>query len=311
MPQQRQASSIEEVRRRVGPMDPAHRMDWAILDLGHKPVSKRTVNLSDLEVHVWGLDLIEGSRLPIAMIILSHGWANKARDMEPMASGLIGEFRRLEAESGRRRARDVIVATLDQRNHGERRRIRSKETFDSNPARLISAAANIMGGAMDHEYIMNLLPAYLFPRGERVVEEYMCAGFSMGGHVTWRMVREDPRVKIAVPICSYPGEALGPLLIKRAEVLPDKTYLPPSVEKFFLERSAPGTYAGKKILALHGDLDALMPWHKAEDEWQRVAGECAPGESERWVDYDHGHVVSQDMVRRAAEWFWRWGLSAA
>jgi hypothetical protein len=32
--------------------------------------------------------------------------------MEPMASGLIGEFRRLEAESGRRRTRDVIVATL-------------------------------------------------------------------------------------------------------------------------------------------------------------------------------------------------------
>jgi dienelactone hydrolase len=168
-----------------------------------------------------------------------------------------------------------------------------------------------MGGAMDHEYIMNLLPAYLFPRHERVVEEYMCAGFSMGGHVTWRMVREDPRVKIAVPICSLPGEALGPLLLKRAEMLPDKTHLPPAVEKFFLERSAPGTYAGKKILALHGDLDALMPWQSADDEWKRVASECSPGESERWIDNDYGHVVSQEMVRRTAAWFWRWGLSSA
>lgn len=38
-----------------------------------------------------------------------------------------------------------------------------------------------MGGVMDHQYVMNLLPAYLFPRNERVVEEFMCAGFSMGG----------------------------------------------------------------------------------------------------------------------------------
>lgn len=38
-----------------------------------------------------------------------------------------------------------------------------------------------MGGAMDVQYVMNLLPANLFPRNERVVEEFMCAGFSMGG----------------------------------------------------------------------------------------------------------------------------------
>ncbi len=63
------AASLEEIRRKVGPMDPAHRMDWAILDLGYKPVSKRTINISDLDVHVWGLDLIEGSTLPIAMIV--------------------------------------------------------------------------------------------------------------------------------------------------------------------------------------------------------------------------------------------------
>lgn len=72
--------------------------------------------------------------------------------MEPMASGLIGEIRRLEAAGARRKTRDVIVATLvsapppplaspiadrqDQRNHGERRRIRNKESFETNPGRL-------------------------------------------------------------------------------------------------------------------------------------------------------------------------------
>jgi uncharacterized protein (DUF169 family) len=34
---------------------------------------------------------------------------------------------------------------------------------------------------MDHQYIMKLLPAFLYPRGERVVAEFMSTGFSMGG----------------------------------------------------------------------------------------------------------------------------------
>jgi hypothetical protein len=38
-----------------------------------------------------------------------------------MAAGLLGEMKRLEAQSGCRPKRDFIVVTIDQRNHGERR----------------------------------------------------------------------------------------------------------------------------------------------------------------------------------------------
>lgn len=77
MPQARAAKvSMPDVQavananaKKVGPMDPAHRMDWAILDLGYPPVSKRTVHIADLDAHVWGLDLIEGGELPVAMIV--------------------------------------------------------------------------------------------------------------------------------------------------------------------------------------------------------------------------------------------------
>lgn len=34
---------------------------------------------------------------------------------------------------------------------------------------------------MDNKYVANLLPAYLWPESERVVEEIMVSGFSMGG----------------------------------------------------------------------------------------------------------------------------------
>lgn len=55
--------------------------------------------------------------------------------MEPMAAGLLGEFRRLDAEHGGRK-RDVIVATLDQRNHGERRVNKTLKPFAKNPRQL-------------------------------------------------------------------------------------------------------------------------------------------------------------------------------
>lgn len=56
--------------------------------------------------------------------------------MEPMASGLLGEFRRLDAAQGGTRRRDVVVATLDQRNHGERRANKNWKPFAKNPRQL-------------------------------------------------------------------------------------------------------------------------------------------------------------------------------
>lgn len=126
------------------------------------------------------------------------------------------------------------------------------------------------------------------------------------------MIREDPRVKIAVPICSLPSDALGKHLLWRADKLPDNTtHLPTAVREYFGSRAAPGTYRGKKILALHGGLDAMLPWKNGAEEWEKVVSEAGPGEAERWIDEGYGHVVSQEMVRRTAEWLWRWGLSAA
>lgn len=37
---------------------------------------------------------------------------------------------------------------------------------------------------MDHQYLMKLLPSFLFPLGDRDVVEFMSTGFSMGGEFT-------------------------------------------------------------------------------------------------------------------------------
>jgi len=180
---------------------------------------------------------------------------------------------------------------------------------------------------MDHQYIMKLLPSFLFPRGERVVEEFMSTGFSMGGkappaylqrfltlgHVCWRLLREDARIRIAVPICSMPSEALGWHFVRRVEEEAEtETYLPPDIREWLSAPSARGTYRGKKILSLHGGLDALNPPNSGKFKLDQIMAEAENAEDvEMWVHEDRGHVVSPEMVRRAGEWFWRWGFSEA
>lgn len=155
---------------------------------------------------------------------------------------------------------------------------------------------------------MEFLEGHLFPSGDRQVVEYMVAGFSMGGHVAWRLLREDDRIRIGVPICSLPSETLGRKLLNR-ELPPNSppSHVPPVVERFFNTPSPPGTYAGKCILAIHGGLDAVLPWTLGDDRWLEIAQEAKA--AERYVQPDAGHIVSQEMVRRTAEWLWRYGLT--
>lgn len=59
------------VRGKVDPMDQAHVMDWAVLSLGHEAASKTTVHLIDMDVHVFGLEEIKGSDLPVSILVSS------------------------------------------------------------------------------------------------------------------------------------------------------------------------------------------------------------------------------------------------
>ena len=41
------------------------------------------------------------------------------------------------------------------------------------------------GTAQDVSFLIDFLPSYLFPNGERTVTKWVCAGRSLGGHATW------------------------------------------------------------------------------------------------------------------------------
>ena len=45
------------------------------------------------------------------------------------------------------------------------------------------------GTAQDVSFLIDFLPSYLFPRGERTISQWVCAGKSLGGHSTWIVLR--------------------------------------------------------------------------------------------------------------------------
>ncbi|GMK56131.1 hypothetical protein CspeluHIS016_0211870 [Cutaneotrichosporon spelunceum] len=297
------------------PIDPtAHVMDYPALDLGHTHASCRTLHLVDLDVHVWGLEEITGSELEVGVVIVSHGRCNKARDMEPFARGMLGEVARLASENGRRRTRDLLVVTLDHRNHGERiRHKRANLAYDKNPQHFVDMAATVYGSCQDHDFVIRFLEPYLWPNGERKIVEWMATGISLGGNSVWRMLREDPRIRIAAPIIGLPFESFGTYLGARAVQMGlswgPPTY-PDSLVPLITARAAPDAYKNKKILTLHGAQDELVPYRHGRAKIAEIQDAAPAGDVEVFVQEGKGHVCTPEMLRAASEWFWRWGLSA-
>ncbi|BEI90672.1 uncharacterized protein CcaverHIS019_0307420 [Cutaneotrichosporon cavernicola] len=292
--------------RRLGNQDPAHVMDFPSLNLGYKPCSKTPFTLVDLDITVYGLEEIKGGDKPVAVVIVAHGWANNAAQMENMCHGLVGEMTKL----GARRTRDVIVVTYDQRNHGTRKLKKDTLSYNKNPLRLVAMATTLTGAVEDHQLIMDMLEDYVFPLGERKIVEFMCTGVSLGGHAVWRLMKTDPRVRIAVPIISVPPDSLNQVHTTRfradGTIGTDKMYFPKATREFYEGKTAPGTFKDKYILALCGGVDEVVPPSFGNEDWEKVRADARA--TDQWIQPGIGHICTPEMVARAAEWFARWGL---
>ncbi|OWZ39271.1 hypothetical protein J010_04030 [Cryptococcus neoformans] len=297
-----------------------HKMDYNMLALNHKEPSLTDLHISGLPIQVYGLHEVKESRRPLAVMIASHGRMNSKKHMKFFAQGILGE---LSKKNDKERLRDLIVVTFDQRNHGDRIVDKNSNlSFDENPKHLIDMAATIEGGCHDVSLIMDFLAPILFPNGEKTVESFVITGISLGGHVTWKLLHDDPRVQIGIPIIGLPFESFPIYLRDRALSQGFKWEPPlyPSSLKSFIEPERNPVveqqkYSGKKILSLHGKEDRLVPYGKGERELRQI---------EKWVEEDKsqggvcaidvqddvGHVCSIQMLRKAAEWTWIYALRA-
>lgn len=173
---------------------------------------------------------------------------------------------------------------------------------------------------------MKFLEDYLYPLGERQIVEFMVTGVSLGGkstfihltpgHVAWRLLKEDPRIQIAAPIIAVPADSLinvhTPRFVADGTINTDKMYYPKATREFYEGKSPKGVYKGKKILALHGSIDEVVPSAAGQKDWDnQIVPECGPGNTEQVIQQGQGHICTPEMVGRAAEWFYRWGVDRA
>ena len=189
----------------------------------------------------------------------------------------------------------------------------------------------------DVSFLIDTLPAYLFPNDERTVGEWVLAGFSLGGHATWLTLRQgahtpsltschyllspnyrtahsskEPRIRIGIPICGCPDYLA--LIERRAEHLGlprSPPYIPASLRALVRANdSVPAlatAFAGKRVLVLAGADDKLVPW-EASRTFVEALDVGRGGRKVVRVEPGVKHEFTDGMNQEMFQFFWEEAL---
>lgn len=83
---------------------------------------------------------------------------------------------------------------------------------------------------------------------------------------------------------------------------------PPSIRDILEAPLKADVYAGKKILSIHGGSDTLVPLSEGKADLDEIVQQAKPGDVEVWVQEGVGHQVTEEMIRKTAEWVWKWAV---
>ncbi|KAH9933665.1 Alpha/Beta hydrolase protein [Epithele typhae] len=296
-------------------------------------MDKQTLTVAGLPVNIFSLKpAADGTPpKPVAILFLLHGRTSRADHVELVAKAVLDEVHARGAEHA---GKDLWVVTFDHRNHGARvvdgaanRAWDDGLVGGRNDRHAIDMYAIQTGTAQDVSFLIDFLPAYrmhshnayecilyLFPGAERVVSDWLVGGISLGGHSTWITLKNEPRVKLGIPIIGCPDYLA--LITPRAEqskVPIAPPYFPKSLLEYVAAHdpaAAPHTAAdaanpfrGKKVLVLCGGADTLVPWAASRPFVDAL--DVGPGGVKEVVVEDGvGHACSPAMVAAAARFLW-------
>jgi len=225
------------------------------------------------------------------------------------------------------RPKHLIIVTFDQRNHGTRKiSHKGQQSWsEGNLEHAQSMLAMQTGTAADVSFLADFLPSHLFPQDEARISQWAVTGISLGGHSTWIVLRNDPRFDVGIPMLGCPAYRV---LMKHRAASNNVPFEPPYMPRSLLsllERTDPDSvdytnpspsspsdnpYLGKKILALHGEADELVPWEctKAFADALEVG---AHGRKEVKLEPGRGHECSAFMLAELVKWVVRYGMQGA
>ncbi|KAG8908495.1 hypothetical protein FRB99_005853 [Tulasnella sp. 403] len=274
------------------------------------PIVKTTLPVAGLFVHVYSTE--KSSSLPVAAVFLLHGRlsSSEAEQIQTFASSL------LNTSNDEPQAKELLVITFDHRNHGSRL-INPKSNLSwntkcidkHNEKHAVDMYAMQTGAASDVSFLIDFLPAYLYPNGEREIVDWGVIGISLGGHAAWIVLKDGCPDYLS-------------LMEDRARRLaldPSPPLIPQSL-RAYVERNDPVSIVfdgaehcnpliSKRILVLSGAADKLVPWVFSEPFVNRlVVGE--KGRKRVVLQEGAGHELTKEMVSEASGFVRQWIAAA-
>ncbi|PWN29298.1 hypothetical protein BDZ90DRAFT_230191 [Jaminaea rosea] len=257
-----------------------------------------------------------------------HGRGGDAKNEDHICRGIYQRATsNVAASSTSQPARELLVVTFDARNHGHRttNSLGQKGWGVGNKQHALDLYGMILGNAADVSFLIDLLPAYLFPHDDRRVSAWCVMGKSLGGHAVWHVLKDEPRVTVGVNMIGCPD--YGRLLeyrTKQAFLSNGPPHVPRSLKALIQARDPAKSpfdrwgkenpYWGKRILSLSGADDKLVHASFSKPFLSRLmvaephgAGGVQEGLEVRFIE-GVGHEVTPAMVEEAGRWIGQWGM---
>ncbi|KAG2151239.1 Alpha/Beta hydrolase protein [Suillus bovinus] len=239
--------------------------------------TKQTLLIGGLPVDIYSHPTSTSSSThPIHVLFFLHGRLGSAQVQYVLdiVKAILNESYK---SGGGERKKDLIVVAFDHRNHGarlvdhQRNLVWSKDPAENNDQHAMDMYTIQTGTAQDVSFLIDHLPSFLYPSGERTIVEWGISGGSLGGHSTWIALCREPRLTLGISIIGCPDYMK--LISHRAQssdIPLSPPYFPASF-KAYIESHDPARLAyrandasnpfwGKKILVLSGKEDKAVPW---------------------------------------------------
>ncbi|OJJ50358.1 hypothetical protein ASPZODRAFT_164322 [Penicilliopsis zonata CBS 506.65] len=265
--------------------------------------SKTTINIAGFHVYLYGVDeLTPQQRKDTTVLFHVHGRTRSYKDSEAVAHQLLHDVRerRSPATMG-----GLVVATFDNRNHGARAidTLSSQDWKASNPRHAQDMLSTIDGIVSDAQIVIKYLAAYV--DGLFTPARFIASGVSLGGHVSWNLLAQEPRITDAVIVIGSPN--LTDMMLDRlggykspSEVPTDTKEWPKAIEKLYLDRDASlERISGKNILILNGAVDPLVPSRFTHAWMDKYAG----NNKVTFIEQEEtGHNLTYQMMDHTVNW---------